>query len=1209
MSWADRRRAKLAATGLGFAALGASLFLLVRRLPATIIDPAALSDASDDIAQQLGPFAFVLAFRGAKEAVGAHPIAAVALAGATTCGMLLFGLFGTRFHDRFLATFNDDVLVPIVAVDVTADRDGAAPAFVRLPWQLGESGPRRQIWDALFHWTQAISLRRRWRPTGTGYGKMYSVGFLVGRGGSGKSRLAAEFGRTLGRRDVLGDSHYWDRRRPGRAALAFGAYARRTLPFSRPRSGDPWDAGLVRNRSADDQQRRYIEALRDWRPRRPTLLILDDPGEEETADVHAALSAVAEKARHPICLLVVDQIVPKGPLSYDASERCWKFDRFAAADPPPFTLSTTSWFDQKATLQIAFAQGALRQVPSRVQKEVRERLYPLTEGNPLLIELALEWVVERGSLAGVTVPELRRARMRRVIDALGRRGVRAPSQWTQLVLASMVGGAPQAAVLAAMEAEHVIGTATDLPSAGDLQACFPADDLQGGSRRIPSLRPDLLTAVLVDELYARGDWLGEPEALVRAAFRLDPAMMLRRQRYLAASERLGPALDAIDPANIPGITPLQWAIARADIAVHAGPYDPERWTSGRQAARMATAERTIARLGRTAREALLPALADFVTRSVDPQAARQLIPEALLRLVHLTAAPMSVAIAHSYWADLYGSLRGTDIIDSDLGPLAGPMRAAEHVADDRIAADKLFEAIWLLCSELRVTMAPIISTLAPTSDEPVEQARRARVKAAVSAAQGDVGAARFAADEAEALAIAFDADLAVQREAAEARRYEVYGCAAIPDGAEAMAARAAANQVAAIAATYQMDADIQLQAALAHAAHALAEAKVPDGAQAAATRAVGDQVARFAVTTAANLDLQHAAAMARCFEAYSWSSAPAGAHAADARAAANQAAAIANAFADSSAVQLDAAEARTNEAFGWSQVPAGAHAAAAHAAADQVAAIAAAFPNHAKIHLAATKARSNEAYGWSQVPAGTQASEGRAAASRAAAIAAAFPGDASIQYQAAKARRLEAYAWSLVPAGTEANKAHAAAEQVVAIAALFFEDFDMQREAASARRFEAHGWCMVPDGAQASAARAAADQVTEIAASFPDDVVIQQEVAAARRYETYGWSMVPAGAQAFAAHEAANQVAAVAAKFLHDAPMQEELAEARRYEAYGWCMVPAGRGLDQARFALRSITLIADRWPRAAGIVKQRQLAYDYIAQEERKLSKRSSTP
>lgn len=817
MTWAHRKRIKLALIGAGYGAFGALLFSL-----RNLFDPGALGDATDSIETKLGFLSPLLQLPWVNGWIAAHPTPTVAIAGFVTVGMTLFGFLGRRTHDRFFASFNDDVLQPVVSSDATADRDGAAPVFIRLPWRLGETGVRREIWDRLWQWTQSMGERRRWRPLQTGYSKTYSVGFLVGRGGSGKSRLAAEFARTLDRRDMLGDSNEWDARRPnGGARLAIGAYVRRTMPFGRPLADDPWDVGVLRNTSKVDQQDRYIETLRTWRPRRPTLVILDDPGAGEAGRVHAALCEVAERARHPVCLLIVDQVVPaSGPLAYDASDRCWKFDRFAAADPEPFLLSASSWFGPKETREIAFAHGVLRDQTEAAKSEVRERLYPLTEGNPLLIELALEWIRDHGTLGGVTVPELRQARMRRVIDALARRGITVASQWTQLVLAAMVGGAERKVVLDAIREERVIGAVTDLPAVGDLQACFPAEDLQTGGSRIPPIRPDLLTAALIDALWERGDDVGEPEALIRAAFRIDPAMMLRRQRFLVASKRLEPALARIDPENIAGITPLQWAEAYADIAVHAGPQDPERWTTDLFAARMETAERAIGRLGRLDREAILPILARFVPSSKEPGAERRLIPGALLKLIHIAAAPNSVRVEGQYWIDLFESLRGVASGEADFGPLDGPVRAAKRLANDLGKADRFFDAVWAIGSDWRRACTEVFAALSPEIGDPESGVRKVRIDALVAfldAGQDEaaVAAARLTIDGALRQALTFPDDPRIQREIAKARSYEAFAWCQVPGSAQASSARSAADRGAEIAAAFPADAGIQEEAAKA----------------------------------------------------------------------------------------------------------------------------------------------------------------------------------------------------------------------------------------------------------------------------------------------------------------------------------------------------------------------------------------------------------
>lgn len=230
--------------GLFLCLVGAATALLLRRVPIFLIDPHALPPASEHLKDSMGPFSPLLAVWGIGDVIRDNPQLAVAASGFLLFGLPLAGLLSGRLANRFAAAFNDEVLTPIARQGGAWANEGEAP-FLVLPWCLGEDGPRREAWKQLHQWVL--------RGSGLGRGqgrqkvKLLSAAVLVGRSGSGKSRMAGEFGRFMARRDLLGGAtpgatFYW----------RLGVFVRRSLWSLMPRADDPWDAGVLRHHLGDE---------------------------------------------------------------------------------------------------------------------------------------------------------------------------------------------------------------------------------------------------------------------------------------------------------------------------------------------------------------------------------------------------------------------------------------------------------------------------------------------------------------------------------------------------------------------------------------------------------------------------------------------------------------------------------------------------------------------------------------------------------------------------------------------------------------------------------------------------------------------------------------------------------------------------------------------------------------------------------------------
>jgi hypothetical protein len=499
LSWSARRSIKLSIVRLILLLVGGALAFILKDLPAPpwLEAAEALPTAPGATAQSLGWFVLFLYIPVLDNVLAWYPDIGIFLSGAITFGLPLW-LFSGSLVDSFLASFNDEVLTRIARDPNAVDKNGSPRVW--LPWvDVEGNDARRRAWESLDSWARS--------ETGTGGSilpgaakfKRLSVAALVGRAGSGKSRMAGQFARHLARRDKLGGD-----RRVVAPLWRLGVQLRATVWFLKRRPDDPWDCGVLRHRSPETRAD-YSKRLLEWRPRRPTLLILDDPVSGEETKIRDGLARDTKNAfAHPVRLLVVGQTISTDSgYSYSPGnsmrDNRWLYDQ-EDAKPPPIQLPEPAWFEPAEARWAASHSGALAGQPNAIMKSMRDDLWPVTKGNPLLVELAVDWLATRGVLKGVTAAMLHAHRVERIIAALEIAGIKEKSQRLQLALATLVGGAERDTLK--REAERVWGSAMDLPDRDKLQRCFPADEptKPGGALWIPAMRPELIGDAFIDDI-------------------------------------------------------------------------------------------------------------------------------------------------------------------------------------------------------------------------------------------------------------------------------------------------------------------------------------------------------------------------------------------------------------------------------------------------------------------------------------------------------------------------------------------------------------------------------------------------------------------------------------------------------------------------------------------------------------------------------------
>ncbi len=1236
-TWADRRALKLFLISLGLFGFGAIVGVILASASAALkID---LFNAADVVAKI--PFVPTSFSANLTEFFNAHPMLGHALTGALFLGGLGTATRRVWIHDTFLASFNYDVLTPVTDVhrpDREAERQSR---FVTLPWLLGVSGARRHAWGLLERWAQDGAFQRTGHFWNTRPLVPVSIQVLAGRAGSGKSRMAYEFCRHLARRDLLGG----DKPSAG-TGWKLAAWGRRVLAGFDTRPDDPWDAAILRplRPSVGGHLVQAAKLLSGWRPRRPTILLLDDPIPGQTSAIVGALNNGAG-FKHPVRLIITNQTVPgDSGFAWEAlksiGKGAWTFAGEITPDPP-IILPPDAWFTAEETTTLALGSRVVETAGVRLKQHAVRRqiedgtLFAVTKGHPLLVQLALEWLREKGNLAGVSSELLTQERAKRILNALAVAGLEVGTITKLLAVSTLIGGATE---------EQLRSSGLNfstLPDRNQIKACFPSDTLtRTEAGWLPAVRPDMVGDAFVDVVASD---LGPAAAkdIVAAAAAINPAALLRaRRRSRRASGEIEKAMGAINWAKT-GLAPLTVAHALCEAAIICQPDDRPLSTTESRLSMRNEARAIIDMLPWQDASALCGALSALVNVPTELRAERQIRPAYAMDLMLYASARASLdggdAGRLGPWMELLKALEAKAAsLDGlpewntiGLERIASKNRGNLHKADKLLnALEGLgnawhvpnFAAVVSASAEVEDTarqarLMTLAATLRQDADKAHKLAARANILAnlnpddediaieAVKACRHEarawsirfagVGAlqARACADIISVFAARFPQSARIQEVYRKCRLDEAYAFKAQPAGAGALGVRACADLLAILAARFPHNVAISLDYSYARMYEAYAWGQIPAGSGTNEVRACADEIARMAARFPDDVAIARDAAFARKCEAFVLGVKQGNAGALTVLACADQVSAIADRFPDDAYIFKEAAEARRHEAEAWSKKSGGSRMLEISALADKIATISTRFPDDARIATEVACAIRLETHALSERHAGTSALEVRACADKVALLATRFADDAGIANEVAKARRNEANAWSAKPAGEGALEARACADQVAAIAARFPDDASFAAEVAGARRDEAHAWCWKPAGEGALEARACADQVAAIAARFPDDASLAAELAGARRRETFAWSQKAAGAGALESRACADQIAAIAARLPDDTEIAKELAQARRMEGSAWGLKPAGDGALEARACAEQVSAIAAQFPNDVSIAGEIAIA------------------
>jgi hypothetical protein len=424
---------------------------------------------------------------------------------------------------------------------------------------------------------------------------------LTGQPGAGKTRMAMELARARVRREVLDDPPERlapaQQRQRWRAArrLRLGAWWRNAIPWTARRDRsvarapygvpwhgcDPWDAWWliaadVIGRPHRGQRGRFdpglLGRLSAWRPRCPTVLLLDDPLKDDAREVVTTLLRAEARYRHPVRLLVVSQTLSVD-LDIRESDGAWssafrdfigdvlKLDGDAALGPAEVRMMD-GFLGRRMEEFYRNQPGQRQPIAWKPDTASVDRLLRRTAGNALLVGLALYRVYRYPSQPEVPRETLLGERAEQIVDAL-----RVASVEPEGILAIT------AATLAGPHAGPSLGALTK-------ETRFDPErlNLVPNLYHLPAPAPPLVQPEPIGDAFVRyvlAEKRCAPDRrqqVIAAAWQAaangeDPAAMLRTARRLAVGgDRLARALREGPPPGA-GLDELTVALAHAQWAV------------------------------------------------------------------------------------------------------------------------------------------------------------------------------------------------------------------------------------------------------------------------------------------------------------------------------------------------------------------------------------------------------------------------------------------------------------------------------------------------------------------------------------------------------------------------------------------------------------------------------------------------------------------
>lgn len=324
-------------------------------------------------------------------AAALHAVGAVGLGIVVT---VVTRSFVGRMDARLFARFDHRALTPIHR------------ATGMLAFCLPEQGAQRDAWERLRCWVM-MDMPSAGAPGPLSADSAFAWTALLGPSGVGKSQLCRELARHLAQRERYGDAVTGNGFRA--RVVRFRAQAMRSLhrllPFISSEEA-PFDVGLVACDDRGEGSAGTALALAQFRPRAPTLMLLDTPGLGVARQVIATLRAAAAEYRHPVRLLLIDEaigldwpLVPRVDGSFAYPDCARKFEpivlSLAGFDLPWFALAVRRrWHHppgQRPVLRTSQDVAVLR------RPEELNALHGMLGADPVRLSLAVHWLADDAS--------------------------------------------------------------------------------------------------------------------------------------------------------------------------------------------------------------------------------------------------------------------------------------------------------------------------------------------------------------------------------------------------------------------------------------------------------------------------------------------------------------------------------------------------------------------------------------------------------------------------------------------------------------------------------------------------------------------------------------------------------------------------------------------------------------------------------------------
>lgn len=500
---------------------------------------------------------------------------------------ILYSL-ATWLHDYLFATPDHKVILPFPSRVLPYDPlwgSGLGPDFNKeapLPWvPPSESNPRHGTWQTLIGFANQGASNGRFhfwtrRPRDLDF-RPFRWAILTGRSGSGKTRMAFEFLHNELARPRRFEGLNWLER----TKTTCGEWLRLRIPWTTRRPDDPWDIGWVRPESGDNQRKHltrqpidddYLDELSRWRPRKPTALLLDDPlrGDERVLE---RLRGKAKHFRFPVRLLIVNQSLPDGSL-FEGQNTVGPWSPRDATFAAHINLDEQMRLTKSEVIRVAntlIPEHKLREGNQDVEQRF-ERLMQMTDGNPLLVELALRVLIKGGSIDHLDADKLIRDRAERIIEALTiAHGSLPPIKELRALAASTMAGPGE------FPSARNAGAAREMQFELDshenaLRHCFSLFNSASSPSYRPCVRPERIGDVFIRLVLEKTPDEKIQNEIAAFAWSLNPGGVLRTiTRTAAHTDALGRILRIGPPSWVTkrkSVEPTSLILAYATAASH-----------------------------------------------------------------------------------------------------------------------------------------------------------------------------------------------------------------------------------------------------------------------------------------------------------------------------------------------------------------------------------------------------------------------------------------------------------------------------------------------------------------------------------------------------------------------------------------------------------------------------------------------------------------